>query len=103
MSVLVVEVLAADIEGTDPRRDWAEPVELALQRLTGQDVDIDGGDASGNIATIGQDEWTLFVDLPDDLNRWLNARWNGDGPGEPATFRIPVPSWILDLFGPGQP
>lgn len=104
MSVLVVEIRAEDIaDVTDPRRGWAVPLEAALERLTGQEVDVDGGDGSGNIATIGQDEWTIVIDLPADANAWLDARWNGDGPGEPATFRLPVPAWIDDLFGAGQP
>lgn len=104
MSVLVVEVTAEDIEAAGlATMEWADPLEAALARLTGQEVDVDGGDGTGNIATIGQDEWTLVVDLPDDANAWLDARWDGKGPGEPATFRIPIPAWIDDLFGSGQP
>ena len=100
MSVAIrVEVTAAQIEAAgDAPMAWAEPVEAALAALTDQKVSIDVGDGDGTcIATIGQDEWTLLVDLPADVGRWLDARWNGTEPGEPFAFDLPVPEWVVEL------
>lgn len=103
-----VEVTAEQIQdaGTD-RRAWAEPVEAALRALTGEQVDIDGGghaEKAWSIATIGQDAWTLVLDLPDEAHAWLAARWPRDGrrralaeAGEPFAFEVEVPTWVADL------
>lgn len=99
MSAIHVEVTAADIAGAKPgTQGWAMPVEAALARLTGQQVDVDGGDGTTNIATIGQGAWTVVIDLPMGANRWLNARWNdGSRNSRPFAFDIDVPDWIVAL------
>lgn len=99
----------------DWRMKWAEPLEAAIAELTGQYVDIDGGDADGQcIATIGQGEWTVVVDLPKEANDWLARRW-GDAPsgfaspetledrGEPFEFDLPIADWVVDLIRDPRP
>jgi len=45
VTALHVEVTAEDIAGAEPgKRGWSDPVEAALARLTGQQVDVDGGE-----------------------------------------------------------
>ncbi len=110
MSAVRVRVTAEDIadgakpgDPTDPNwhethnRFWATPVEEAIARLTGENVDVDGGDGTGCIATIGQGAWTLVIDLPEEVNRFLDARWNGEGDGEPFVFALEVPEWVVAL------
>lgn len=98
MTSLFVEVTAEQIaEAEALPRGWADPVEAALAQLTGQDVSIDG-DLDGTIATIGQDEWTLVINLPSEASAWLNARFDDRSPGEPFSFRIEVPTWLTDLL-----
>lgn len=105
-----VSVTAEDIAaGANPdateahNRFWATPVEEALARLTGENVDIDGGDGTGCIATIGQGTWTVVVDLPPEVNRFLDARWNGEGDGEPFAFDLAVDAWLVDLIRDDRP
>lgn len=89
-----VAVTAEDIGEARPGREgWADPVERALARLTGQQVDIDGGDGGLLVATIGQGAWTLVVDLPAEAGTWLDARWGGTT-GEPFAFDLEVPEWV---------
>ena len=95
---VTAEHIAASGLPTDPG-GWAGPVEAALADLTGQVVDIDGGDGQGCVATIGQSAWTIVVDLPDEANRFLDSRWDGEGPGQPFEFEIEVPAWLVDLVG----
>lgn len=98
MTSIRVEVTAALIDDLDPKYSWSEPVALALEELTSQQVTVDGGDPDGGyIATIGQDEWTLVVDLPEAVNAFLDTRWEDRGPGEPFTFEIEIPTWVSDL------
>lgn len=112
MTTICVQVTAADIaagakptDPTDPNwherhnRFWAVPVEAALARLTGQEVDVDGGGGTGHIATIGQGAWTVVVDLPDVVNRFLDARWEGEGDGEPFEFELVADPWLVALVG----
>lgn len=99
MSAIRVTVTAEQITAAGhPHRGWHEPLSTALAELTGQDVDIDGGGGPDepNVATIGQEEWTLVIDLPPAANEWLDARWNGEDRG-PISFDIEVPDWIVAL------
>lgn len=105
MTAIHVEITADDIAAADEVRPdaWCIPVERALARLTGQDVSIDGDGLAGigTIATIGQGSWTLVVDLPLHVNRWLNDRFEGDlgdrEASKPFAFDLPVPEWIVAL------
>lgn len=94
---------AAEAEAEDRPGTWSLPVERALRRMTGQDVDVDGSEGDGNIATIGQEAWTLVVDLPADANRWLNERFDGGGgaraASEPIAFDVEVPDWLTRFLG----
>jgi hypothetical protein len=94
---LRVEVTAEDIAAGDAI-DGSEPVRLALARLTGQSVDIDLDGDDGYVATIGEGDWTIVVDLPAAANDFLDARWSGDARGEPFGFDLPVPTWLADLI-----
>jgi hypothetical protein len=99
MTAIRVEVTAEHIvdSGLLPI-EWATPVEQAIAALTDQDAAIDGGGPDGPcVATIGQGEWSLVVDLPGEANRWLDARWSEEKPGEPFAFDIEVPDWIVAL------
>jgi hypothetical protein len=99
VTAIHVEVTAEDIEPMEGRMSWADPVEAALARLTGEEVDVDGGEIGGpNIATIGQGEWTLVVELPAAANLWLNGRWaDDDVKSEPFGFDLEVPEWVVGL------
>ena len=78
---------------------WAAPVESALAELFGWPVDIDGGGPDGPcVATIGQGQTVLVLDLPDNASAWLDRRWNGEGPGEPFTFELEIEGWLLDMI-----
>lgn len=110
VTAIHVSVTAEDIAaGARPDADaahnrfWAAPVEGALARLTGENVDVDGGDGTVYIATIGQGAWTVVVDLPAEANRFLNARWYGEGDGEPFEFDLVVDGWLVDLVRDEQP
>lgn len=100
-----VEVTAEDIAfGRNPGEThnpyWSTPIERALGRLTGQEVSVDGEGAAGSIRSIGQGEWTLVVDLPLAVAEWLDHRWEGEIEGEPFSFELPVPSWVVALCQP---
>lgn len=99
MTAIRVDVTASDIDlDVDVKVAWADPVVLALERLTDQQVSIDGDGEQGNIATIGtRGAWTLVVELPTAANDWLNARWDGAGAGEPFAFELLVPTWLVAL------
>ena len=79
---------------------WAAPVESALAEVFGQPVSIDArSDPDGwATATIGQDQTVLVLDLPEAAARWLDRRWNGEGPGEPFTFELEIEGWLIDLI-----
>lgn len=79
---------------------WGSPVEAAIHRLTGQSVDVDaGGPPKGHcIATIGQDDWTVVVDLPPDADAWLGARWETGDEGPAFAFYLEIPAWLEDLI-----
>lgn len=105
MTAIHVSVTAEHIaagRNSDPalahNRLWGVPVEEALSELTGEQVSIDGGDGTGNIATIGQGTWTLVVDLPEPANEFLDARWNDDVDGEPFEFDIAIDDWLVALL-----
>jgi hypothetical protein len=112
VTVIRVEVTAEHIAAAgDDRMAWAQPVEAALAELTGQDVDIDCGghdDGPWSIATIGQREWTLVVDLHPVAHAWLDARWQQpvnspdvlEERGEPFAFDLEVPAWLTKLVRP---
>ena len=99
-----VEVTAQDVafgrnpgEGHNPY--WATPVERALTRVFAeQEVSVDGDGALGSIATIGQDEWTLVLDLPEAATAWLLRRWELAEEGEPFAFELTPPDWLVDLI-----
>lgn len=98
MTAIHVEVTAELIaEFPDVRKHWDGPVNAALRMLTDQDVDIDGDGQDGYVATIGQDAWTLVIDLPEAAADFLDYRWEGGGPGDPFAFDIEVPEWIVVL------
>jgi hypothetical protein len=103
MTAIRVDVTAEHIasSGLPASLDgWTQPVELALAELTGQDVSIDGDGDTGNIASIGSTSaTTLVVELPAEANAWLNARWDGKGPGEPFAFDLAIDAWLVDLVG----
>jgi len=82
---------------------WAVPVERAIADMTGVAVDIDRDDDI-YIATIGTVESaTLVVDLPPKVNAFLDARWNGEGDGEPFEFDLALPDWLVDLVRASRP
>lgn len=100
MTTIRVSVTAEHIaaaEGLPVSDWWSSPVEQALGVLTGEAVDVDGSTDDGNVATIGQGEWTLVVDLPEAANAFLNARWDGGVAGEPFDFDLVMPEWIVSL------
>lgn len=106
MSAIRVDVTAEQIAAAGgDRHAWAQPVEAALEALTGQRVDIDSGghdDQPWSIATIGQGAWTIVVDLPPDAHAWLDRRWDGDADdrllgSEPFAFDLDVPTWLTNL------
>lgn len=116
MTAIRVAVTAEDIaagakpgDPSDPNwhethnRFWAVPVEEAIARLTGEQTSVDGDGDLGNVVTIGQGAWTLVIDLPDEVNRFLDARWNGEGGGEPFVFALEVPAWVVALVADERP
>lgn len=96
MTAIHVEITAEDMGDEQLPTSWAQPVERALARLTGQEVDVDG-DGSGCLATIGAGAWTLVIDLPGDVSRWLDKRYCDGKPGRPFNFDLEVPSWVIEL------
>jgi len=109
MTALRVEVTAEDIANAgDDRMAWAQPVEDALAALTGQEVGIDAGghdETPWSIATIGQGDWTIVVDLPPSAHAWLDRRWDGDPDdrllgSEPFAFDLEVPAWLAAFLPP---
>lgn len=108
MTRITVDVTADDVAfGRNPGEThnpyWATPVERALSRLTGQEVSVDADGPPDAIATIGQGEWTLVVSLPSAAAEWLDDRWARDTEGDPLSFDILVPDWILDLIRDDRP
>ena len=82
--------------------DLSRPVADALAEVTGQDVDVSGSEPYGTwIATLGDGDWVLVVELPADANRWLNARWEHEAAG-PFEFELEVPAWIRQLVGQSE-
>jgi hypothetical protein len=108
MTAIRVSVTAeyiAEAEGKPHTEWWAWPIRAALEELTHVDVDIDGGDGEGCIATIGgREDVTLVVELPEYASAWLDTRWESDqvvGAGgvesEPIVFEIELPAWLVAL------
>jgi hypothetical protein len=100
VSAIRVEVTAEQIaEFPERHKHWDGPVNVALRMLTGgQGVDVDyQGEDDGYTATIGQDAWTVVVDLPEACNAFLDQRWNNEGEGEPFAFDLEVPEWLIAL------
>lgn len=97
MTAIHVEVTAEDIAAFPAyHKEWDGPVRRALEELTAEQVDIDGDD-DVYVATIGQGAWTLVLDLPVAACRFLDRRWENEGPGVPFAFDIDVPAWVVDL------
>lgn len=106
-AIVPVEVTADDIAlGRNPGEShnpyWATPIERALARVSGQDVEVDS-DGADAVATIGQGDWTIVVSLPPTVVDWLDDRWNNDIEGVPIRFDVPVPDWIIDLIRDDRP
>lgn len=101
MATIRVEVTAAHIaEAGDERAEWATPVVLAIAELAGVSVEIDGNGDLGCIATIGSRESsTLVVELPSELNAWLDNRWLPEDrvPSEPIAFDLVIDDWLVAL------
>lgn len=107
MNAIRVEVTAEDVAaaGAWPRHDsafpqgWKSPVERALGRLTGVDVDVDGDEESWH-ATIGTMEGsTLVVDLPGVAKERLDVYYAHHGAlMEPFGFDVELDDWIVALF-----
>jgi hypothetical protein len=110
VSVTAEDIAAAEAPGIGKSDWWGWPLEHALEGLTGEDVDVDGGDGSGCIATIGASDSpvTLVVDLPDNASEWLDRRWltlvsqdlelgRERIPGEPFFFELALPDWLCAL------
>lgn len=107
MTSIHVEVTAEDVvqagpwprPPTPPPRGWKSPVELALGRLTGVDVDVDGDEESWH-ATIGTMEGsTLVVDLPELAKERLDFYYAHEGLAmEPFAFDIEVDAWLVALI-----
>ncbi len=101
MTAIHVEVTAAHIaEAGDERVEWATPVVLAIAELADVSVEVDGNGDLGCIATIGsQESSTLVVELPAELNVWLDNRWLPDDrvPSEPIAFDLVIDDWLVAL------
>jgi hypothetical protein len=106
MTAIHVEVMAEDCAeaGPWPRHKsaivgWKSAVELALQRFTGVDVDVDGDEESWH-ATIGTMEGTtLVVDLPEVAKERLDFYYAHQGTVlDPFAFDVELDDWIVALF-----
>jgi hypothetical protein len=104
MTALRIPITADLIEQAgDLHTGWDQPLAEALEHVTGQEVAIDLGDAGDSehgptyMATIGQGDWTVVVDLPEAINRFLDERWQARSKGAPQVFTIEVPEWIVRL------
>lgn len=106
MTAIHVDVTTDDVAtaGAWPRHDtavqgWKNPVELALGRMTGVDVDVDGDEESWH-ATIGTMEGsTLVVDLPEVARERLDFYYAHQGAVlEPFAFDIALDDWLVALF-----
>jgi hypothetical protein len=100
MSAIRVEVTAEQLRGFSYRAAWATPIEAALEALTGQSVDIDGGGPAGPcVATIGTRDsaWAIVVDLPQAATDWLDYRWQGGTDSGAIAFEIEIPTWVTYL------
>ncbi len=98
MSRLVtVNVTAEQIAAAgDDRMEWAAPVEAAIAAIAGVEVSIDGDGEHGCVATIGTtDSATLVLDLPEEASDFLDYRWEGGGRGDPFTFDLDLPAWLV--------
>ncbi len=106
MASIRVEVTAEHIAACDALRlnDLSRPVSDALAEVTGQYVDVSGSEPYGTfLATIGDGEWTLVVDLPAQANAWLTGRWDHEpGSSEPIAFDLEIPDWLVDLVRLGE-
>jgi hypothetical protein len=112
MTAIRVSVTAehiAEAEGKHRMDWWNWPIRAALEELTHVDVDIDGGDGDGCIATIGGKEPTsLVVELGPQASAWLDWRWEhgdqsaypGDFGMELIVFEIELPDWLTSLVRP---
>jgi hypothetical protein len=106
MTAIHVEVTAEDVVAAEAwpkppeiRTGWKSPVELALGRLTGVDVDVDGDEESWH-ATIGTMEGsTLVVDLPEVAKERLDFYYAHAGALlDPFAFDIELDTWLTDLI-----
>ncbi len=96
-----VEVRPDDIAAAGPPERGAsegDPLERALTRVLGQPTSVDG-DASApahDVATIGQGQTVLVVDLPPETYAW-SERYYGDLPVEPFGFDLEIEGWLVNL------
>lgn len=109
MTAIHVEVTADDVAtaGAWPKLPARlppgrkNPVELALARMTGVDVDVDGDEQSWH-ATIGTMEGsTLVVDLPEVARERLDFYYAHAHEGVlmgPLAFDIALDDWLVALF-----
>lgn len=106
MAAIHVEVTAEDVAaaGSWPRGEgavqgWKSPVELALGRLAGVDVDVDGDEESWH-ATIGTMQGsTLVFDLPGVARERLDFYYAHDGVlMDPLSFNVELDDWLVSLI-----
>jgi hypothetical protein len=97
-----IDVTAEHIAAADALdlNDLSRPVADALGEVVGQHADVSGSEPFGTwIATIGDGDWVLVVELPPAANRWLNARWDHEpGNSQPITFDLVIPEWLVALI-----
>jgi hypothetical protein len=74
----------------------SDPVERAIADVTGQKVICDQDSDTIEIATIGQGQTILIVELPPEQKAWIDS-WYAGEPVEPFEFDIQLETWLTDF------
>lgn len=82
----------------------ADPIERALARVFGRHASVDGdaSDPAHDIATIGDGQTVLVLDLPPATYDW-SERYYGEQRVEPFGFDLEIEDWLVDLVRSSAP
>ena len=75
-----------------------DPVEIALQALTGEPAMCDEDGPGETMATIGQGRNTLVVSLPPSVSLFCDRYYAGEAV-EPFEFDLEIEAWLIWLAG----